>query len=367
MNIIKVAYNQGISDCLSHFGIKQAAEPIYENPYEDEPVKRVLGKSISDIDNMFSSINSMPKKKKVKAAPIIGNPYDTIDDRLQRAVGVSSQDLDNMISRVNNMKKSRGSASVVPKRPIKTSFKGKKEAAMGPVADDGFYSSAWGNAAAAAKNSGRAPSGASSYSPGDVRAPRNNLSNAGTWQDHPRQTSERASLSLSPQRGGLGGAAKSRAEYARAEKARAQSATNERLRNQEYLMHNSGIRNPGPVENFPTRNYTSYSRLAQDLNRNYGVTTSGVALQKLFGNRVITDKTQFDPAVIAGSLMGEGHAVSKGVSGLGGRAVRRPAAPLDVDSLLSGPALTSKEVNRAIAGVPSSPKAKSNRAPLASK
>ena len=67
MDIIKLAYDKGIRDCLNDLGIiKQAAEPIYDNPYEDAPdanVKKVLGKSISDFDDMFARINSMPKSR----------------------------------------------------------------------------------------------------------------------------------------------------------------------------------------------------------------------------------------------------------------------------------------------------------------
>jgi len=363
MNIIKLAYSQGVNDCLSHFGIKQAAEPIYGNPYEDEPVKKLLGKSTSDIDDMFAGINAMPKKRKAKAAPIVGNPY--ADDPVQKALGMSSSDVDSMINRINNMKKSRGSAAAPTARPIKTSFKGKKEAAVGPALDDGFYSAPYDIAATAARNSGRGSSRTTNYSPGTVRAPRSNSSNAGTWQDRPRQTADREFLNLSSQGSGLGAAAKSRAEYSRRQKAQAQASTNERLRNQEYLNQTNRNQNFSPVENFPTRNYTSYSRLAQDLNRNYGVTTSGADLQKLFGNRVISNKTQFDPAVIAGALMGEGHSVTKGVTGLGGRIRSRPAAsPLDVDKLLSGPAVSAKGLDEAIARLPAEG---SKRAPLASK
>lgn len=126
-------------------------------------------------------------------------------------------------------------------------------------------------------------------------------------------------------------------------------------REQAFLEGNRQ-RNPVPTPAPDgTRGYSSYSRLAQDLNRNYGVTTSGAKLQQMFGNKMITDKTRFNPAMIADALMGGGPKVPDGASGLGGKMrSKKPAqAPLDVDKLLAGPAVSKGEVSRAIENLPS--------------
>ena len=126
-------------------------------------------------------------------------------------------------------------------------------------------------------------------------------------------------------------------------------------REQAFLEGNRQ-RNPVPTPAPDgTRGYSSYSRLAQDLNRNYGVTTSGAQLQQMFGNKMITDKTRFNPAMIADALMGGGPKVPEGASGLGGKIrSKKPAqAPLDVDKLLAGPAVSKGEVSSAIENLPS--------------